>query len=121
MLLGESDITAIVEHLGDKVQFYNAKGRADNLFARRRMRDALRSYIGTPAAKSAERFELVKIGFEKVFVCSGPGILDHPQEMAKRIVSFADAVLAEMERIHDTAKQPGIGMEKPGAETPDAK
>lgn len=104
MLLDESDIAAIVEHLGDKVQFYDVNGLRDNVRVRNQIRDALRSYVGTRSSKSAERFDLVKVGADKMFDHMGASILDgRPRaEVSGRIVAFADAVLAAMEQTSDT-------------------
>lgn len=116
-MLLESDIEAIVEHLAAKVQFYDARGAADNTRARNEIRTALESFVGISAANeppkispltmvgsvrvSRLRDDLVKIAFDKQLRAQLPNIPDFTA-FGRQVVAAADAVLAAMEPTPDT-------------------
>lgn len=102
-MLDESDIDAIVEHLGNKVQFYDGLGVTDNRVAPDEIRTALESYVGTLSSKSAERFRLVEIAFSKLkFTYPASDAAEERMAIGRAAVELADAVLAAMEQTPDT-------------------
>ena len=95
MILNTTDINDLLEHIHNTVDFYDRKGAFANTSVITEIRDALRSYVGTPSSRSAERFELVKIAFDRQLRAQLPNIPDFAA-FGRQVVELADAVLAAM-------------------------